>query len=199
MRNGKIDGQFAPRLIEMLRSPAFRALSLSGHRILTRIEIELASHGGKDNGKLPVTYANLKAFGICNRDDIARGIRLICALGFVENTRRGRGGNREFHAPNLFRLTYLPAHGKPPTHEWRRIKTIEEAEKIASEARRPVKNRRRKKQKPGHEKQDCTVTKNGTVTGHEKQDYHPKTPVTENGMPIYTSSHLVAVGQGRRS
>ena len=30
----KIVGQFAPRTIAMLRSPAFRALSLSGHRIL---------------------------------------------------------------------------------------------------------------------------------------------------------------------
>ncbi|MFL5007433.1 MAG: hypothetical protein ACJ8DK_19020 [Microvirga sp.] len=31
-----------------------RALSLTGHRILARIEIELAEHGGNDNGKLPV-------------------------------------------------------------------------------------------------------------------------------------------------
>ena len=70
-----ISGQFAPRLIEMLRSPAYRALSLSARRILDRIEIEFANHGGRDNGKLPVTYQNFKDFGISNRDDIARGNR----------------------------------------------------------------------------------------------------------------------------
>ncbi len=49
-RGNRIDGQFAARLIEMLRSPAFRVLSLSGHRVLDR----LADHGGQDNGKLPL-------------------------------------------------------------------------------------------------------------------------------------------------
>jgi hypothetical protein len=38
------------RVIAMLRSPAYRALSLSGHKILSRIEIELADHGG-DKGR----------------------------------------------------------------------------------------------------------------------------------------------------
>jgi len=34
-------GQFAGRLIEMLESPAYRALSLAAHRVLSRIEVEL--------------------------------------------------------------------------------------------------------------------------------------------------------------
>ena len=56
-------------------------MSLTGHRILDRIEIELADHGGKDNGKLPVTYADFEEFGIGNRHAIAPGIREVCALG----------------------------------------------------------------------------------------------------------------------
>jgi hypothetical protein len=144
-RRHKIDGQFAPRTIVMLRSPAFRALSLSGHRILARIEIELANHGGRDNAKLPVTFANFEKFGIGNRHAIARGIREACALGFVELTRPGRAGNGEFRISNLFRLTYLPAHGKGPTHEWRRLRTIEEAEGIAREARRTKKGSKKNK------------------------------------------------------
>ena len=111
-----------------------RPQSDRARRILDRIEIELASHGGKDNGKLPVTYQNLKDFGICNRTDIARGKRELCALGFVECT-RGHAGNGEFRRPTLFRLTYLPAYGKGPTHEWRQIETVEEAEKIAKKVR----------------------------------------------------------------
>src|SRR5262249_27055845 len=60
------------------------------------------------------------------------------ALGFIRVTEHGRGGNAEHHAPNLFFLTF--AHGRdsraiPPPHDWRRIKTTEEAETIARSAR----------------------------------------------------------------
>ena len=55
-RKSIISGQFAARLIEMLESPAYRALSESGHRIISRIEIELGHHGGNDNGRLPITF-----------------------------------------------------------------------------------------------------------------------------------------------
>src|SRR5262249_33077131 len=54
-RRNRINGQWSPRLIEMLEAPAYRALSLSAHRVISRIEIELSSHGGNDNGRLPVT------------------------------------------------------------------------------------------------------------------------------------------------
>jgi hypothetical protein len=154
----------------MLRSPAMRVLSLTGRRILDRIEIELAAHGGKDNGKLPVTFADLKAFGISNRDDIARGIRETCALGFAELTRRGRAGNGEFRRPNLFRLTYLSAGGKGPTHDWRQFETFEAAEMVARENRKPV-----------TENVTGPVTENVTVTGHGKRTKAPRSPVTENG------------------
>jgi hypothetical protein len=170
-KHRKIDGQFAARTIEMLRSPAMRALSLSGRRILDRIEIELASHGGKDNGKLPVTFADLKEFGICNRDDIARGVRELCALGFVELTRRGRAGGGEFRTSNLFRLTYRPAHGRGPTHEWRQFETIEAAETAAHKSRKPV-----------TENVTGPVTENVTVTGHGKRTLAPQLPVTETGL-----------------
>ena len=104
-KQNSIGGQFAPRLIEMLESPAYRAMSLSGRRVLERIEIELAQHGGQDNGGLPVTYDELERYGI-RRDCIAPAIRELVALKFIEITKPGRAGNAEFRAPNLFRLTY---------------------------------------------------------------------------------------------
>ena len=105
----KISGQFVPRRLEMLRSPAFCALSLSGHRILARIEIEHANHGGKDNGKLPVTFADFaEDAASINRTRSRPPSARPCALGFIEVTRRGRAGNGEYRTPNLFRLTYLP-------------------------------------------------------------------------------------------
>ena len=133
-RRTKIAGQFAARTIEMMASPAFRVLSLSARRVLDRLEIELAHHGGQDNGKLPVTYQHFHEYGI-HRHAIGPGIRECAALGFVEITERGRAGNAEFRTPNLFRLTYKPTRVEGPTDDWRSLGSIEGAEALARAAR----------------------------------------------------------------
>ena len=135
-RRTKIGGQFAPRLIEMLESRAWRALSLSGRRVLDRVEIELAHHGGTDNGRLPVTYDDFVNYGI-DRHAVGPAIREAVALGFLEVTERGRAGNREFRSPNKFRLTYVHGYRRAdePTHEWRRIDTVDQAIQIREKAR----------------------------------------------------------------
>jgi hypothetical protein len=136
-RRNKINGQWSPRLIEMLESPAYQALSLSAHRVISRIEIELAHHGGNDNGRLPVTKLDFIEYGISPRL-IAPAIREAEALGFVRVTERGRGGNAEYRQPNLFFLTFArgrDSRANLPTDDWRKIKTIEEAETIAKAAR----------------------------------------------------------------
>jgi hypothetical protein len=132
-RRTSIGGQFAPRLIEMLESPAYRVLSLGAHRVIARIEIELGHHGGTNNGKLPVTYDQLEEYGM-DRQTIGPAIREAHALGFI-TVIGGRAGNAEFRTPSLYGLTYN--HRNNPTHEWRRIKTLEEACAIRAAARRP--------------------------------------------------------------
>jgi hypothetical protein len=135
-RRNRISGQWSPRLIEMLESPAYRALSLAAHRVMARIEIELAHHGGNDNGRLPVTKLDFVAYGI-HHAAIAPAIRELEALGFIK-VKRGRGGNSDHHKPNLFRLTFAHdrnSRSEPPTHDWRKIKTPEDALTIAQEAR----------------------------------------------------------------
>jgi hypothetical protein len=79
-RRNSINGQFAARLIEMLESPAYRVLSRSGHMVLARIEIELAHHGGNDNGRLPVTTEDFVQYGM-HRTSVAPAIREAKALG----------------------------------------------------------------------------------------------------------------------
>jgi hypothetical protein len=134
-RRNRISGQFSPRLIEMLESPAYRVLSRAAQLLISRVEIELAHHGGNDNGRLPVTKEDFVAYGI-HPASVAPAIREAEALGFIEVTERGRGGNAEHRSPNMFRLTFpFVDRRRPPTHEWRRIETIEEAEQIAKEAR----------------------------------------------------------------
>ena len=119
----------------MLKSRAWSVLSLSARRLLDRIEIEHADHGGNDNGRLPVTYDDFERYGI-HRHSIAAAIREIEALGFAEITERGRAGNAEFRSSHKFRLTYFPVGRAPPTNEWQRIKTVEVAQTRARAARR---------------------------------------------------------------
>jgi hypothetical protein len=137
-RRNRIEGQFAPRLIEMLESPAYAALSLYGHRMVARIEIELAHHGGMDNGKLPITFRQFVNYGIPKRW-VARTIQELTALGFAEVTEPGRAGNAEWRKPNLFRVTYRHCDRAPPTNEWRHI-TDDDARMFATAARRQGSN-----------------------------------------------------------
>ena len=134
MRKNKIAGVFAARTILMLESPAYRVLSLSAHRAMTRLEIEFAHHGGNDNGKLPVTKEHFVEYGIHDHA-VAPALRELEVLGFIEITERGRAGNAEYRRPNLFRLTYRHMDRSNPTDEWTRIKTVEEAQMLAKQAR----------------------------------------------------------------
>jgi hypothetical protein len=182
-RHKRIEGQFAPRRIEMLESPAHRVLSLSARRVLDRLDIELAHHGGKaeENGRLPVTYDQFQQFGI-DRQAIGPAIRETIALGFVEITRKGRAGNAEWRQPNLFRLTYRHSRGERNygTNDWRQIKSIEEAVEIAKAARAA---------KRAKTKSQSGKTPNFRVENpHRKEPIHSgKTPTTgHSGEPPTT-------------
>ncbi|TGR05414.1 hypothetical protein EN833_23365 [Mesorhizobium sp. M4B.F.Ca.ET.190.01.1.1] len=175
-RKGKrttIGGQFGWQLLEMKASPAFRALSLSGHRILARLEIEVGQHGGNDNGKLPTTFDQFEEYGI-HRHAIAPAIREVVALGFVEITQEGRSGNGEWRRPNLFRLTYRPTELTEPTDAWRKIETMEAADLLARTARQSSEKqntsggkRQISVRKPHHKPNFCSAETTTTIHGAE--------------------------------
>ena len=136
-RNKTIDTPFVPHRIEMLESPAYRALSRGGHRILARLEIEHLKHAGYENGKLPVTFGNFEKYGM-DSHSIAPAQREVQALGFAEITERGRPSKSDFgRHPHYWRLTYLHgAYGEEPTHEWKRHSTLKDALRVADAARK---------------------------------------------------------------
>ena len=136
----RISGQWSWRTIEMMESPAFRVLSHSAHRILDRLEIELAHHGGNDNGRLPATFDHFAEYGI-DRHSIAPAMREVEALKCIEVTERGRAGNAEYRRPNLFRLTYRSVGRALATDEWRSIKTEAEAKMLSKVARANAKRK----------------------------------------------------------
>jgi hypothetical protein len=168
-KRSTIDGPFVPHRRVMLLSPAWRTLSLSARRVLDRIELELMAHGGNhENGRLPVTYDNFIEYGV-RRNGVASAQREAVALGFIVITEQGRAGSATNRKPTQFRLTYLHSKDDPrgarlhnPTDEWRLIKTIKEAERIAAEARKlPVNPNTRTRQN------QKATPRNGTDTPPE--------------------------------
>jgi hypothetical protein len=136
-RRNQIAGQFVSRPRQLVESSAMRVLSLAAHQALMRIEVEHMSHGGKENGKLPVTYRQLEEWGV-RRHSVASGVRELVALGIIEITRRGYSGAADMRAPSLYRLTYLQAWNAKDTgtHEYLRIGSVEQAEAVAAAARK---------------------------------------------------------------
>jgi hypothetical protein len=176
-RRTKIGGAFAPRLVEMLESPAYRALSLSGHRVLARVEIELGHHGGTDNGRLPVTYQHFIDYGI-HIAAIGPAIRECIALGFL-TYEKGAAGNAEFRRPNLFGLTYRHTARFDPTDDWRAIKTDADAAAVADAAR---------KAKQGVKKQKATAGKRSVSMPVSGSENHPSPlPVSSSTVPLPVS------------
>lgn len=186
-RFNKISGQFSARLIEMLESPAYRVLSLSARRILDRIDIEHAHHGGQDNGALPVTFNDFVNYKI-DRHAIAAAVREVEALGFVSVTERGRAGNADFRSPNKFALTFRATKDAPATDDWKHIKTIEEAQALARAARKPIKRPPKKNRKPV-----------GVSAPFQCGKPPPKTKISSGGNPHYSvgaRSHTTSISRG---
>jgi hypothetical protein len=184
----------------MLESPAFRALSLSGHRVLARVEIELAHHAGRDNGRLPVTFEDFHKYGM-NLHAIAPAIRECCALGFLQITEQGCAGNAEYRSPNKFRLTYRPimeVRGNTYTNEWRWITTIEDAERIAREARQAQSPQRRVKRAPKNKFQ-CRKTPNFSVGNQHRKRKSPLSDSTTTLRTADSNSTIYISGVGLNS
>jgi hypothetical protein len=136
-RKNKISEQFVHYTREMIGSPAYRVLSLQGRKILRRLELEHMEHGGQDNGKLPCRYQDFVKYG-CRKNGLSAALIEVGVLGFAPTVSRGTRayGNVPGKA-STFRLTYLHTADGPPTNEWKKWSSIEEARAVvASEQRK---------------------------------------------------------------
>ena len=126
--------RFSGRPLSLLESAAFSVLNLAEHKMLLRIEIEAGRHAGNDNGKWPVTFEQFEDCGI-RRALIAGSRRALVALGIVVYRPGIAASSFDQRRPNLFGLTYRHVNSEPPVNTWRKIKDVDEAERIADEAR----------------------------------------------------------------
>jgi hypothetical protein len=135
-----LDGKSYHRIRnEMLLSPAWEAASYLQQAMVFALVRELGERGGKRNGNLIFTNQDWEEWGLSRRH-IKRNLIAIRALGFVAYT-AGRPGLKGYGIARRYRLTFLPildADGKneaePPTDEWARFKTAEEAKKAVRKA-----------------------------------------------------------------
>jgi hypothetical protein len=127
----------------MMRSDAWRDLSINGRRMLDLLEIEHLAHGGCENGKLMMTYDQFVAGGI-RRGSISATITELEQLGWIEVSRGGyRGFARSW--PHRYRLTHRRTRVRPEigvlyfiegTHDWRRYKS-EKSDRMVPELAPP--------------------------------------------------------------
>ena len=119
---------------KLMRSPAFRAMSLNARKLVDRVQIEHMSQGGASNGNLVVTYADLVEWGI-RRNSIAPAIAEVVALGLLEH-RPGRASHIAGRGhPQIFRISWLPTADEPPSTKWCAFETVEQAGKVAKTTR----------------------------------------------------------------
>jgi hypothetical protein len=160
----------------MYESDAYRSLGKVEMKILARLEIELMSHRGTDNGHMICTYDDFAEYGI-RYPSITPGLRKLSNVGPLHITQRGRmSATRN---PHHYRLTYLPCHDEygnkiAPTDEWKRY-------------RAPPK-KRRSKQKPRYENVSCTRHENVSRSGYENVPMQSENTGHENVPTLYNLS-----------
>ena len=121
---------------EVNNSFAWRAASGACHKAIFRIAEENMAHGGVMNGRLKVSHADIFKYGVRHHDSIPPALREGCALGLIIQTKRGRAGNAEHRAPHEWGITFIKdKKGKYLDTGWRRFSSLEEAKKVAKEAR----------------------------------------------------------------
>jgi hypothetical protein len=115
-KNGSVwspERPYVPLPRSLLKSPAWRSLSINANRLILFLMIEHLDHGGQENGLLVAPRTQLAAFGM-SKHCISAAITEAESLGLIDVI-RGTG-----RAPNRYALTWLPLKGSTePTNRWR--------------------------------------------------------------------------------
>jgi hypothetical protein len=104
----------------MYKSKVFRALSPWAQILLRCLEDKHLETGGKENGRLSVSYTDFEAWGI-RRASIPDLLQEVIDFGFVKKIKKGWfSPERKYKSEYL--LTYVEdAYGNKPTDEWRNV------------------------------------------------------------------------------
>jgi hypothetical protein len=122
--------------MEMLESPAWRAMPPVARKIVDRVALEHLYHGCNENGLLPVTYDDFKKYGIRDGSQ-SFGISVAVALGWIDIAEPGHRGAADVRRAARYALTWVDRHdGVPRTNRWKRFQTLAEAKAVIAKVRR---------------------------------------------------------------
>lgn len=107
--------------------------------MVDRILLEHIGHGGLTNGALAVTHDDSKRHGV-RANSVLPAIEEAIALGLIRRVREGQRAWGAFKGrAALFGLTWFGmVDGRPPSNDWKRFGSLEEAEQAAKNARQRV-------------------------------------------------------------
>jgi hypothetical protein len=124
------DEPFVWFTFEMLDSPAWRAMPLCARQVVERAAIEHMTHGGDENGKLPITYDDFERYGI-RRKSIRYAITVAVDLGWIDVVEQGHRGAADDRRAARYALTWVDRHdGAARSNRWKRISTTEAKESL---------------------------------------------------------------------
>jgi hypothetical protein len=107
---------FVQLTLAFLESEALKGLSLTAERALRRLMVEHLRHGGRDNGRLDVSYGQFVAAG-CTRRCISSALQELTKRGLVKVIETGEWRGKT----SRYELTFLNTEWKP-SNEWKRFK-----------------------------------------------------------------------------
>jgi hypothetical protein len=142
---------FAQLPLSLLGGVVLNALSIMARRVLDRLIAEHLKHGGRDNGRLHVSYRQLAQWTRANDGNIPPALAELVDLGLLVITHGERVAGSSKVAPNVYRLTFFPDHeDAASTDEWRRWEPSRGAppaawDAAASRAREAVKAARKRR------------------------------------------------------
>ncbi len=136
---------------ELQDSVAWRALSPTDRDLWLWLRRKLK---GTNNGQIPATLSTLKHSGVRSSSTLAKSLRALQAVGFIEKTRQGGigAGGKEcslyrFTDEEVFEQPALGIRKQKPTNEWVQFRTLVEAQNALRDA-----HARAKRPKPDPEK-----------------------------------------------
>jgi hypothetical protein len=155
---------------------------------LDRIDIELASHGGRHNGDLIITRRDFAAFGVSPKAQL-RGIAGLVALGLI-SWKPGHASPDPAHGRAArFGILYRATRDGTADEQWRRFKTPAEVKATLARAHAGVEARKcvqRAKEKQRYSGSVWEPLPSGSKREPLKEEKKGTTGTGKKGTTVYT-------------
>lgn len=191
------NGQHARLYHDILKTPAWIALSSSAIRLFVDLRLKLTSY---NNGNIEAVFSELKHRGWQSKTTMHKALRELETLGFIVQTRLG-GIASMSRICSLYRFTDQEAIDSPKLHitgckatyDYRQFESVRGAKATVAEAERQHRERgaaRRKKVKVPN--LDVSGAETGLMKGQDKSRNGTPSPPTSPETALIRKANIPA-------